>query len=194
MRSSNSSAPSGRRLTRRESQKDDGGHVLHDEDSHCDAAVQRRRLSFVFEHLDDEDGAGKTQCKGDQQGPREIDTGQEGGAQTGPARGWPPPGPERPTSMCKLATAQTCGRAMVRRLSFRPTRNSNRVMPRSDNFCRGLSTGGSMQIEQEARGEEADQRRQPDGPGQQTQHECQGDRSDVSDGDGDQLGIHGLLM
>ena len=61
----------------------------------------------------------------------------------------------------------------------------------SDSFCSISPAGGSMQVEQEARGQKADQRRQPDRPGQEAQQERQGDRGDVSQGDGD---IHGCLI
>ena len=38
------------------------------------------------------------------------------------------------SAMCRPVTAQTCGRAKVRRLSLRPTTNSSRVIPRSASF------------------------------------------------------------
>ena len=83
----------------------------------------------------------------------------------GPADGWPFRRPPRRLPCGSPVTAQTCGRASVRRLSLRPTVKQQQGNAEVSQFLEHFPAGESIQVEHKPRGEKADQGRQSDGPG-----------------------------
>lgn len=161
--------PDRRPLTRRKSHEDDRGHVLHDEDPHRNAAVQRARLSSFFEHLDDEDSAREPHRKRDQKSLAVVDVGKEG-----------------PTQKCQRMDCRSeyqndyrhvragAGPDLRARegpdVEFQARKRQQQshayVRPRLSH----LPADGPVQVDQEASRQKADQRRQPDSLGAPAQH------------------------
>ena len=177
-------------FARRGCQNGDRGEVLHDQDADRDPSRQRSRRPFLFQHLHDEYRAGKTQRERDQQCLGKAETGDEGDsrechetdcggeAQHNDRHVQPGDGPNlraRQRSEVELEAdrEQQQGDAEVRQFS--------QHFPACD----------SIEVERETRGEKPYHGRQPDRSGHQTEDEGQGDPANVSQGDGDQLEVHG---